>query len=224
MRAIDTHPDVLCYAHPFFPDILKTPRFSKLDPNKVDVASRYDRPLEYITDLMSHRRNKLAVGLKIWPIEGDTACMDAIKMLGADETIKKIRLFRENELAAFSSWQLVREKNAQPHLFKPGLKKPKITFRKKLFVTFLERRRAWRDASQNLAKGDVLTLPYEGLTGEGLQRAAAFLNLTLPHSFKTPSEKRNSNDILGRFEKSEHRRLLRTLDQIGHPEWVSEGA
>lgn len=145
-------------------------------------------------------------------------------MLGADETIKKIRLFRENELAAFSSWQLVREKNAQPHLFKPGLKKPKIAFRKNLFVNFLERRQAWRDASQNLAKGDVLTLPYEGLTGEGLQRAAAFLNLTLPHSFTTPSEKRNSNDILGRFEKSEHRRLLRTLDQIGHPEWVSESA
>lgn len=69
---------------------------------------------------------------------------------------------------------------------------------------------------------DIPRLSYESLYQQASELGKDFgLNLDV-NSIETFSTRTNSQDIVDRFDRQDHSLLLRTLDRMKHPEWVTE--
>lgn len=220
VSALHSHPDVMCYGHPFFPGVRKGKRFQKL-PRK---AQRHDdylaQPVDYVNGVLEHS-NARCVGFKIWPLPETPQTNAAVDALIEDRSVHKVALHGSNELACFASRQLVFAARKNPKDFTEGGPRPKIPFPKQVFLRFIEARAPWSDRRRTLPSSDVLHIEYEGLLTTGLPRVAAMLGLE-GAAFQAKAKKRNGNDILGRFVQEDHAKILETLAKLGHPEWVRE--
>lgn len=220
--ALDSHPDVYCHGHPFF----KSDRLiSALRPDAraaMDYTERAENPVGYAHRVLDFTTGPSTVGYKIWPHnDEDPNPLIALNALCADRTIKKIILHRENELACHSSEVLVNLKKRDPAAFEGDGPRPQARFNKVGFMTFYERRAGWFNHYYNVTGDDALKVPYTGLLDSSIQAIADFLNLA-PYGFKARTSKRNINDILNRYRPEDHDKIRRTLEEIGHPEWVTE--
>ena len=220
--ALNSHPDVYCHGHPFF----QSDRFiSALRPEAraaMDYTKRAENPVGYAYRVLDFTTGPSTVGYKIWPHnDDDTGPLEALNAMCADPTIKKIILHRENELACHSSEVLVNLKKRHPAAFEGEGPRPQARFNKMGFMTFFERRDGWFKHYRNIAGEDVLKVPYVGLLEASIGKIAGFLELA-PHEFMARTSKRNTHDILNRCRREDHDKIKRTLEEIGHPEWVTE--
>ena len=220
--ALNSHPDVYCHGHPFFQNATRIAALRPAARAAMDYTVRAENPVQYAYDVLNFTPREPVVGYKIWPhINNDTGPLDALNAICADPAIKKIILHRDNELACHSSEVLVNLKRKDPAAFEGDGPRPQARFNKMGFMTFFERRQGWFRHYQNITQGDALTVPYVGLMDTSIQQIADYLNLA-SHDFKARNEKRNADDILNRYTPKDHDKIRRTLEEIGHPEWVTE--
>lgn len=220
--ALNSHPDVYCHGHPFF----QSDKFiSALRPDAraaMDYTQRASDPVAFAYNVLDYTTGPVVIGFKIWPHkEEDSGPLEALNALSADATIKKIILRRENDLACHSSEVLVNLKRQQPSLFDGHGPRPQARFNKMGFMKFYERRKGWFDHYDDVVGSDALRVPYVGLLDETIAQISDFLELP-SFGFKEVTSKRNTNDILNRYRPEDQDKVRRTLDEIGHPEWVTE--
>lgn len=217
---LKTHPDVHCYGHPFFENAKGHSRMNEFLHGAVDIEKRKIKPVEYAYDILNTTRGATTTGFKIWTSDY-VGTNEALAALTADPTIKKIILNRENKLACISSAALVALKKENPEAFEDPDNRPQAVFEKDKFLRQTRNRIKRIESYPAMCTGEVLKLPYEGLMTTGLQAITQFLDLE-EFDFVISTKKRNTGDIIGRYKPEFHDEIRATLDEIGHPEWVSE--
>jgi hypothetical protein len=182
---------------------------------------RAENPVQYAYNVLNFTPGPSVVGFKIWRGK-DSGGLEAINALGPDPAIKKIILNRSNILACQSSEGLVHLKKKMPDAFEGEGDHPKLDFNRQAFLKLTDYRAGIFDHYRKIAQHDVLEIPYVGLMETGMNAIASFLNLS-EFKFEARTKKRYTSDIIGRFKPECHDEIKRTLEQIGHPEWVNEG-
>lgn len=187
------------------------------------VRPSFMRSIAFMDEVLSQcPRGKTHVGFKMWRSQAPGACHRALQ----DESILKIVLDRENRLASYSSlykalttgvWNITQEDRLAGN------------YERRLIDTFdsigvlehvIERDALYGYYRKN-SVGRTLNISYSGLlAGEDYDRCMEFLGLE-PLAGR-PSEHRrlNSGAILSRFAESERAEVVRTLAELGHPEWA----
>lgn len=220
-RTLNSHPDVYCNGHPFFQNSKRIAAVRKEARAALDFTVRAQDPVKYAHNVLNFTTGPSVVGFKIWRGK-DSGGLVAINALGPDPSIKKVILNRTNILACQSSEGLVRLKKQMPDAFENREDHPKLDFDPQAFVKLTEYRAGIFDHYCKVAQHDVLEIPYAGLMDTGIKAVAEFLGLS-EFTFKALTTKRYTNDIIGRYKPEHHDEIKRTLDQLGHPEWVNEG-
>lgn len=220
--ALHSHPDVYCHGNPFYQS---AQRIAALRPEAraaMDYTERANDPVRYAYRVLNFTPGPPVVGFKIWPhSDEDTGPRQAIDAICADPTVKKIILHRSNELACHSSEVLANLKRNDPDAFGGDGPRPQARFNKMGFLKFFNRRKGWFDHYRKSTEDDTLEVPYVGLMDTSIGRISDALGLA-SHAFQARNAKRNSNDILNSYLTEDHDKIMRTLDEIGHPEWVTE--
>lgn len=217
---LGTHPDASCYGSPFFKKIDNGGmRWTRLF-EKSTLEKRHTDPVGYVYNILNYTPGPSTIGFKLWggPNNGAT---DAIAALAADTAIKKIILNRENHMACFSSNALVAAKHKDPEAFVDRDNPPRLDFDAEEFKKFTYRRNKRLQYYRDTCKGDLIEIPYADLIATGVPRILDFLGLPRT-DLAALTRKRNSSNTLSRFKETEHDKIRSTLDDLGHPEWVSE--
>lgn len=178
--------------------------------------------IAFVDALLSFSPGPDCVGFKMFFPQSPEAC----KHLMSDHGVKKIVLNRENQLAAYSSNLIAKasgfsHQRADQENNRPLAASSYIRFNEEDFRRFCLRRGRIHKRYQKFCKGDVLNLNYTEVD-DGVF-AIVFQFLGLP-AFEVSShfKKLNPSDILSRFSREDHAQITATLDDLGHPEWVSE--
>lgn len=186
----------------------------------MDFGERDTDPVRYAKKVLEFTPGPRVVGFKIWP-GNQNGGYKALTALAPDPEIKKVILIRSNHLAGLSSGGLVRMKQKYPTAFEGDGPRPQIHFNRAAFLEWTDRRTRYLQHYRKIAQENVMEIPYLGLMETGVQKISRFLELS-DFDFKPRMKKRNTADILGRYRPEYHNDIKRILDDIGHPEWVTE--
>jgi hypothetical protein len=143
-----------------------------------------------------------------------------------DESINVVVLVRENCLASYSSELIVRVTGQSHAREKPNVRKAKAVFDEHEFQRYVDRSTRLNGKYAKLLAGAdkrALFVTYNEIrAAEGINKVVEFLGCTPVENRSVRFVKRNSDDILSRFENADE--VRRYLDEIGKPEWVDESA
>lgn len=189
-----------------------------------DIAGRDGDPLGFARKVLDFSDGRQAVGFKMWYAQSPAAC----QALMADPSVHKIILERPNRLAQFSS-RLFALEQGRNHLarraaIETGQPMPppaKLCFDEGAFrrhcraVDMAYRR--YRDG----CVAPLLDLRFPQITTAGLEEVMDFLSLPRA-SLGVPTQRINPPDILSRFADRDHAMIHALLDEMSHPDWVTE--
>lgn len=170
-----------------------------MDPSWVSYELRVGQPRKLLSEIAAKSVSKKAVGFKHHLEHSSREITDFVLALQRP----KIILTRNNFLAAYSSSKVVELTGQGSVRARRG---PKVvhalaTFDAQEFAAFCANRTALYANARAKAKGRRLEIDYvRARTDEGMAEIANFLGVD-PAGFGAPkSAKRNSDDVLSRFE------------------------
>ena len=99
--------------------------------------------------------------------------------------------------------------------------RPKIIFEKDQLLNMCVRRNRDVETIIKLAKGPVLRTTYAGITSDSSAGIYDFLGLELFQA-SCRMQRVNSKNAIERFRADQHEEIRAVLDDVGHPEWISE--
>ena len=215
---LNTHPAILCHGEVYHPQ----PRWHLLG-NLSDLSEEEKRALQGEPDFLQriYDQDRPVVGHKMWYGQNPSVC-DALM---ADESILKIIHERENGLAQFASGKLAQETgvwNLNAGSRATVKQAPELSFSSRAFDQFLAHRQESLHLYRSRSRGPVLNLTYRDLVEGRFDLVLNFLGQR-PVDLLPQKKKLHTSDILSRFVANKDRAsVLRRLDAIGHPEWVTE--
>ncbi|WP_139838715.1 hypothetical protein [Pseudoruegeria aquimaris] len=221
MSTLNSHPDICCHGEIFHPK----PRFHfrEIWSDHHDPADFEGAPLSLARAVLDDPRTAerfAVVGFKMWKAQAPGAC----KALCRDAALRKIILERKNKLATFSSGMLAKQTgvwNLSGDRKAVAIKAEKLPFNAERFRKYVQTQREVFDFYERHVEGAVLRVSYEELNREAFDGILAFLGVESAE-LTEGKKKLHSSDILNRFSEDRHPEILRTLDELGHPEWVKE--
>lgn len=190
---------------------------------EIGLEDRLTDSIGFAKKVFNFSPGQKCVGFKMWRSQAPEA---SAYVLG-NPSIHKIVHVRENTLASYSS-QILAKATGVSHITDARAKKgagnhkrPKINFDKDQFLNMCARRNRDIETIIKLAKGPVLRTTYAGTTSEGPAGIYEFLGL---ESFKASyrMQRVNSKNTIERFNVDQHEEIRAVLDEVGHPEWISE--
>lgn len=191
--------------------------------DQVGVEDRLSDPVGFAKKVFDFSPSPKCVGFKMWRSQSP----EASQYILDNPEIHKIVHVRENRLACYSS-QLLAKATGVSHLTDARVKKgdgkherPKIKFDREFFLKMCHRRKKDVERVLAMAEGPVLQTTYSGTTSEGPAEIYDFLGLE-PFEASFRLQRLNSKSTIDRFREEQHDEIRSTLDEIGHPEWVSE--
>ena len=220
IATLGQHPDIYVHREVFLKNYRNTvrPEFHEA----FDVEELRKDQVSYVQKLLSFTPGPSCVGFKVFFVQAPKAC----NFLMADRETKKIILERKNHLAQYSSL-LISQASGMSHQ-RANANKPRtqvvespVRFDAEAFSIFSERRQNYFDRYEQQSKGDVFFMTYTEMNDAVFAKLFKFLDLP-PIDVSSQFKKLNSGDILSRFHPDDHQQVRDCLDQLGHPEWVSE--
>ncbi|MBA3516527.1 MAG: hypothetical protein H0T75_02510 [Rhizobiales bacterium] len=190
-----------------------------------DVGLRDRDPIAYVEDIYSFcPPGNTHVGFKLWRSQAPEACDSILR----DASVRKIILERENRLAAYSSgakaqtsgiWNLVEGRKPNAAYAARSIE----TFNAAGFLNFVKTQDdLFRYYSRN-ANGPAIRVTYNDVVdNSAYETSLRFLGLAMPDERPRGKTKLNSSDILSRFAESERAKVVKTVTEAGHPEWLAE--
>lgn len=221
VSSLNAHPDVLCHGEIFH----RRPRnhlkggLAELDAD--EIARLRATPQELVSRAFSAAPAARAVGFKMWRIQNEEICTQLLD----DESIGKIILERKNKLALFSSKFLARHTgvwNLASHRKRTApVQAEPLRFDAKQLRKFVAQQSALFTFYRSHARGPVLDLTYRDLVTDGFAPPLDFLGVA--QQDLTPGKQQlHSSDILSRFAEPDHPEIIRALEKLDHPEWITE--
>jgi hypothetical protein len=187
------------------------------------LDGRLDDQVAFLRKIHAFSPGPKCVGFKMWPSQAPEVC----DVVLADAGIHKIIHERENYLASYSSNKLAsltgisHISSARKAEEAAQAERPKLPFDKADFMNVAQRRARQFKRMREKAEGPVFASTYRGVVENGIAPIYAFLGLA-PFEPESRLKKVNSSNILSRFLPEHHDEIIATLDELGHPEWVSE--
>lgn len=220
MTSLRAHPDVFNH-HAIFSKNLSGMLHTRFKKSH-DMGVLGADPDALLDAVLAFTPRQPCVGFKMWYRQNPAICGRIL----ADPSIKKIILERKNKLALASSRQLarasgtwhIREDNQSG---KSGKVKALAPFDAAFFKRVARQEKEMFAMYRDQARGDVFDMAYTQLGDDCIAQLYAFLGLA-PHTIELPNRKLHSSDTLSRFEPDARVRILRALEAMGHPEWVTE--
>ncbi|WP_147393063.1 sulfotransferase [Paracoccus siganidrum] len=216
---LGSHPQVMCHGEIFHrkPATHLKGSFSGLTTDEVnEIRLDEDAFVQRVFDQGGFN----AVGFKMWRDQSRSCCDKLLK----HEGVKKIIYERENKLAQHSSNILAKKTgvwNIPNETARSRVKRELIDFDKRWFVKFKKFQDDLFDYYRSSVVGDVLDVKFSTIASGDFSRVLAFL--AVDHVDLEPKKARmHSANILSRYKPEYHDEIMETLEEIGHPEWVSE--
>lgn len=205
---LEQHPGVLSYLH-------------RLPPAYHDDEYRKAHPGAYLRSLWRLRPGFDYYGFKLMLRQHPRFTEELI----ADPVRHVVILKRENALARYSSGVKAKITGEGAATHPDQIKSVRVPFDRDSFLTYLERSdKQWAkiDRLVNETGCHCMWLEYCSLLqGDGINEVLGFLGATTGLDLHTILLKRNTSVIIDRFEAPDD--VRRTLDEIGRPEWATEG-
>jgi hypothetical protein len=217
---LNSHPDILCHGEPFHPapyDHLRGD-MGGLDVEGA-VALRERDPQAFLTWVYNHPEVK-TVGFKMWQSHAPDIC----EQLMADPSMPKIIYERPNVLARFSSSRLVWKTGV--HNIKLGNARSDtldhlLDFHTKTFVEYLRQHTEMFAHYRAASVGPVLDITFDSIKGGDYAQVLGYLGMEnmalVPQNIKL-----HTSSIIDRYNPAHHNAIRVVLNDLGHPEWVSE--
>jgi len=190
---------------------------------EIGVENRLSDTTVFAEKVLGFSSGPKCVGFKMWHRQAPEAC----EYLLGHPGIHKIVHVRENKLAKYSS-QLLAKATGVAHLPEAKVRegagkhvRPRIEFDKEQFLKFCFRQDRYVADLLKKAEGPVLRTTYSGITSNGPAEIYDFLGLD-PFDASFRLHRVNSKSTIDRFREDQHEKILTCLDEVGHPEWVSE--
>ncbi|SIQ90831.1 hypothetical protein SAMN05421641_11741 [Paracoccus thiocyanatus] len=218
---LNSHPDVICHGEIFHQAPkdyhIKVPR-EEVDPE--EVLSLRENDTQRFVELVYNRPSTKAVGFKMWRSQNPRYCDELLE----DESVAKIIYERSNVLAKYSSSQLAKQTgiwNLNSGAERPDMLDKKLTFNPEQFQNYVKRHKGMFNFYRANSKGRTLDISYLDVVNRGFSEVLDFIGVS-PVALKPKKEKLHTSTILDRFEESEHDIIIKSLDEIGHSEWLHE--
>jgi LPS sulfotransferase NodH len=226
---LDTHPEIDCFGELMRPTpdwmLRKGYRgalrnLEHVDPKYRDDAVRFANPWPFVEELVAKCATKPIVGFKLMLMQHPQFMDELI----ADAGYAKILLHRANPLAAYSSGEIAKVTGQGTARKGMEVKRAKVTFEEDDFRRYLELRdRRYEDVRRRLAaSGPYLEVEYlELVAGDAVPRVVDFLSAKTSVELQPETIKRNSSNLLERFNNPDAVQTL--LTALGTEHWAVEG-
>jgi hypothetical protein len=219
--ALDSHPDITCYAALFrnhrwgkneFRQLQQSPdlRFYEVDYRMANFEAALEAVFE-ATPPVKH------VGLKHM-----AGAQPKIRdHLAKDPQYRKVILRRDNLLAVYASNLLVKATGQGSARRNVEVKRAPILFDKKEFKVLSSRYEEKYRELRALCAGGVIEVTYNSLRqGEDMTRLAEFFDIDPAQMVLDTTRKRGNDSIVDRFENRDD--TLAYLKEIDHDQWAVE--
>lgn len=224
VSTLDSHPQIECFGEIFNRSPNEKSRLTTILPNLEmkysDTVYRNTHYMDYINAIFELYIKMKFIGFKLMLTQNIKARDDLIK----DANYKKIFLYRENELACYSS-KLIAEETGQgsASVIRGDVVRTAIVpFDTKEFASFCKRREyLYKETRQLLAQQDqeYIDIEYkDAITSEGTGRVIAFIGADLHFITELGTLKRNTSNIVERFTQPDE--VMTYLKSIGKEEWA----
>lgn len=229
VNTLGGHPEIFCHGNVFASHMMATfwPKGNRPSPGEVEVIKsglrnlREKDPDAFLDRVFSMNFGRQHVGFKIFRGQND----DMLGKLVADDSVRKIVLFRHNVLANYSSAMLAKESDTWD--VKKGEAKdepPRVQFDEKDFIVFHNcYMRFYRDILTSLAESrqhfhfmnyEVINDPIMLRTAMNFIGADANIGLDADASRKI-QVKQNTSNILDRYSNpADVERFLTKSDRL----------
>ena len=221
---ISQHPDAYVHGEVFCRnDRDKQLRLREEFVAEIGLENRLSDTVDFAKKVLGFSPAPKCTFFKMWRGQAPEAFDYLLRNAG----VHKIVHVRENRLAQYSS-QLLTKATGVSHLPEAMVRKgagkherPKVEFDKEHFMKFCKRQERKVAEVLKKAEGPVLRTTYADTTSNGPAEIYEFLGL---ESFETifRLQRLNSKSTIDRFREDQHEEILASLDEVGHPEWVSE--
>lgn len=226
---LDCHPEIKCFG-----ELMRiTPRWmkkkgyrgalrilDKVDPAFKKDSYRFSHRMEFIKTVFETERRKNMVGFK----QHLDQQADFYNKLIKDPEWKIIVLQRENRLAQYSSKKIALETGQGNAPKGTKIIRTTVKFKSHEFKKFVKsREKEWDSVFNSLRDSSkpVFQIRYTDLLSEKtIHNMLEFLEVDTSVNIEPGTEKRNSSNILSRFNNQEE--VLGTLEEMGSLEWRSE--
>ena len=226
---LDSHPDLACFGELMRP----TPEWmlrkgyrgalttlERVDPKWRRDSVRFADPEGFVEEVFADLTDQPVVGFKLMLEQHRRYLLRVLE----DPRYKKIVLYRENALAAFSSQKIAKATGQGNARIGMQVKRAKVDFRADEFKRFLKRRQKAYDEIDSALQANghsYLAAEYLDLVaGRVTDRIMDFLGVDPGLAGGAETIKRNPSNLLDRFNNP--RDVRAALDQIGRPEWSAE--
>lgn len=219
-ETLNVHPEILCHGELFHPTPASHIKRQEGDLSLEEAVALRDSDPSGFLDWALNRPRVAVAGFKMWRSQHEAIC----DRLLADEETLKIIYERENVLARFSSSRLVKATgiyNLKSEKARPEKLDTLVDFNRKAFFDYLDAHRALFSAYREKARGRVLYLTYHDIVENGFSRVLQFLGVS-EVALLPQKQRLHSNEILLRFAEKDRETIRKILDEVGHPEWISE--
>ena len=192
-----------------------------------DIEYRRTHYMDYINAAFELNPEASFVGFKLLYIQN----IKARDKLIEDPSYRKILLYRENELACFSS-RLIAEETGQGNAKKGDIVlTDTVPFNQKEFEAFCKRRSDFYQKTRQLLAQikrrryfksiKYIDIDYkDAVTTKGMRRTIDFIGADINFKTEPNTLKRNTNNIVERFNSPD--KVMDYLKSIGKEEWAVE--
>lgn len=218
-ETLNTHPQIVCHGEIFHPNPHWHIKGNLAHLSEEDKLRKRENLPDFIEEIYNQPGAE-AVGFKMWLDQNPKWCNYALH----NESYLKIIYERKNKLAQFSSGILARKTgvwNLGPSEKKQLSTDDGIEFNAKGFDEFLKHQETVFQHYRREARGPILDIDYSQIAQGNFDPVLDFLGVekvNLSHQ----KRKLYSSNILERFKKDHHQKILEKLNELGHPEWQTE--
>ncbi len=217
---LNSHPDIACHG-----EILKrnaaAGHLLRSWRDQVDWSQRLKDPVAFIESVFAYDQPSDNVGFKLFRTHMSDPVIETLK----SSQYKKIILERRNRFACYSSKKLAHKTgifNTRKGKVANSISDNIIDFSREEFLHF---RKSYGKAMRFYRRefgSDAINVYYDRIAaGKGIRPALRFLGVE-PQKLSSKLRQLHSKNILDRFQPSDHDAIRKTLDEIGHPEWINE--
>lgn len=214
--SLRSHPQVLCHGEVLLPRL-----FSKHvhgSARRILSAKECRKaPHDFVERLFELDDGCKAVGFKIFRAHNE----EVRDSLLQNPDVRKIILRRNNILASYSSLELARKTGQWGTRRTGGIKPGQIFFDSKQFETYRKRTEGYYRKINHICSGPRMQITYEwNILSQNIRPVLDFLEVDPDVETRSRRRKMHGHLMLDRFLNPEA--VVEHLDEIDHPEWITE--